>query len=251
MTRLLPSQDVHVIYNSHVINIEQIKDNSLIIHTKDGRTHTADKVIVTVPLSILKDKVIKFIPSLSPDKELAINRLGAGLVEKVALKFSRPFWRDKLKNLDIFGRVSTQTSQRGLFSVFYDISNDTSFILVTTVSGQALEYYHTLSDEEVKNECLVILKDMFPERPIEEPLSYIASRWSKSPHIRMSYSYVGVGGAAEDYDIMCRQEMCGRLHFAGEATNRRHPQSVTGAYLSGIREACKIIEDDWSNSLGK
>ena len=38
---------------------------------------------MTIPLSLLKDNCITFSPELSTDKKLAIDRLGAGLVEKV------------------------------------------------------------------------------------------------------------------------------------------------------------------------
>ena len=41
------------------------------------------QVIITVPLAVLKRDMIKFIPPLSSEKEKAIQRLGAGIVEKV------------------------------------------------------------------------------------------------------------------------------------------------------------------------
>jgi lysine-specific histone demethylase 1 len=56
---------------------------------------------------------------------------------------------------------------------------------------------------------------------------------------RGAYSYVPVGGSGEDYDLMARN-VGGRVFFAGEATNRKHPVTVAGAYLSGVREACAI-----------
>ena len=42
------------------------------------------QVIITVPLAVLKSGAISFSPPLSDRKAGAINRLGAGLVEKVA-----------------------------------------------------------------------------------------------------------------------------------------------------------------------
>lgn len=45
-------------------------------------------MIVTIPLSLLKEDTISFVPSLSNNKRDAIRSLGAGLVEKVILVFT-------------------------------------------------------------------------------------------------------------------------------------------------------------------
>ena len=45
------------------------------------------KVILTVPLSMLKREKIKFNPKLPEDKSLAISHLGAGCIEKVSNVF--------------------------------------------------------------------------------------------------------------------------------------------------------------------
>ena len=53
------------------------------VQTSGGDTFRADKVIVTVPLGLLKADGIAFRPPL-PEKKLdAIRSLGAGIIEKV------------------------------------------------------------------------------------------------------------------------------------------------------------------------
>ncbi len=44
-----------------------------------------------------------------------------------------------------------------------------------------------------------------------------------------------------EYDDLARP-ISNRLFFAGEATNRHHPATVPGAYLSGVR-AAGVMED--------
>lgn len=51
-----------------------------------------------------------------------------------------------------------------------------------------------------------------------------------------TYSFVRVGSSGADMDTLS-EPVGPALRFAGEATNRRYPASVHGAYLSGIREA--------------
>ena len=75
-----------------VSKIERV--NNLIVVTKENSTETlvAEVVVVTVPLGVLK-RGLAFEPPLPDWKTQAISRLGFGVLDKVALKFERPFWR--------------------------------------------------------------------------------------------------------------------------------------------------------------
>jgi lysine-specific histone demethylase 1 len=54
-----------------------------------------------------------------------------------------------------------------------------------------------------------------------------------------AYSFMAVGSSGEDYDLLA-EPLSNRLFFAGEATNRYHPSTTAGAYLSGLRAAREI-----------
>jgi len=49
----------------------------------DGETYTADYVLVTLPLAILKKNTVAFSPPLPASKLQAIRTLGVGVMEKV------------------------------------------------------------------------------------------------------------------------------------------------------------------------
>lgn len=75
---------------------------------------------------------------------------------------------------------------------------------------------------------------------VPKPQKYIVTRWYQDKHIQMAYSHIPVGATGDLYDDLAA-DVQGRIYFAGEATNRQHPQSVTGAYISGMREAEKVF----------
>ena len=66
-----------------VVSIDYSEETTR-VKTKSGEIFEADKVIVTVPLSLLKKNVIEFKPELPQDKQQAIESLGTGLIEKVS-----------------------------------------------------------------------------------------------------------------------------------------------------------------------
>ena len=152
---------------------------------------------------------------------------------QVAMSFSAPFWRNTVGNTDFFGHVVSRSEHRGMFGLFYDMSprnkdgrrpdygasaedgREQTYILVTTVSGEALGDYERMTDGEVIELCVRTLKLMFPKEAIPHPDKYVMSRWGAEPYIRMSYSYVAVGSSGADYDTLA-EDVAGRIFFAGE-----------------------------------
>uniref|UniRef100_A0A8C3RR36 Lysine demethylase 1B n=1 Tax=Chelydra serpentina TaxID=8475 RepID=A0A8C3RR36_CHESE len=210
------------------------------VTTADGTVWTAQKVLVTVPLALLQKNAIQFNPPLPERKMKAINSLGAGVIEKVALQFPYRFWDSKIQGADFFGHVPPSSSKRGLFSVFYDMDPQGKYsVLMSVVTGDAVTTIKNLDDKQVLQLCMTVLRELFKEQEVPDPVKYFVTRWNKDPWIQMAYSFVKTGGSGEAYDVIA-EDIQGTIFFAGEATNRHFPQTVTGAYLSGVREASKI-----------
>ena len=60
-------------------------DKGCIEVVTDGETFTADYVLVTLPLAILRQNMVTFSPPLPAAKLQAIQNLGVGVMEKVII----------------------------------------------------------------------------------------------------------------------------------------------------------------------
>ncbi|KAG8493319.1 hypothetical protein CXB51_010708 [Gossypium anomalum] len=77
---------------------------------------------------------------------------------------------------------------------------------------------------------------------VPEPLQTVCTRWDGDPFSLGSYSHVAVGASGDDYDILAESVGEGRLFFAGEATTRRYPATMHGAFLTGLWEAANMAQ---------
>lgn len=196
--------------------------------------------LVTVPLGVLKKGSIKFVPDLPAQKQDAIKRLGFGLLNKVAMLFPHDFWGGEI---DTFGHLTEDSSQRGEFFLFYSYSSVSGGpLLVALVAGESAIKFEKSSPVETVERVLDVLRGIFSPKGIDvpSPLQVICTQWGSDKFTYGSYSYVGIGSAGDDYDILAESVGSGRVFFAGEATNRRYPATMHGALLSGFREAANI-----------
>lgn len=209
------------------------------VSTTNGREFSGDAVLISVPLGCLKAETIKFSPPLPYWKDLSIQRLGFGVLNKVVLEFPEVFWDD---SIDYFGATAEETDERGRCFMFWNVKKTVGApVLIALVVGKAaIDGQEMSSDDHVKH-SLLVLRKLYGEKKVPDPVASVVTNWGKDPYSYGAYSYVAVGSSGEDYDILGRPvENC--LFFAGEATCKEHPDTVGGAMMSGLREAVRIID---------
>ena len=85
------SEGIDVLASSVVTRIAY-NDSGASLRLGNGESLSAARVIVTVPLGVLKTKVMEFDPPLPFAHRGAIAALGVGTLDKVWLQFDEPFW---------------------------------------------------------------------------------------------------------------------------------------------------------------
>ena len=80
---------------SKVVTQISLSDAGVAVHVASNSYEGFDAVIVTVPLGVLKQGTIAFVPSLPEEKVAAISRMGMGTLDKLYLLFEETFWDRK------------------------------------------------------------------------------------------------------------------------------------------------------------
>lgn len=224
------------------------KEKRVKLEFETGEVMEFDKVVVTTSLAVLKKNPRLFKPPLPQAKRKAIEDLGAGLIEKMAVKFDRRFWSTADANggkTEYFGKVSDVKSDRSLFNIFYDFSGKDpsggdTFVLMSYVTAEHVNMVNELSEEQVAQKFVETLRRMFPNAVIN-PIGQMVSHWGADPYIGMSYTFVPFGSDGDATYNKLKETVDDKLYFAGEHTIAAEPQTMAGAYLSGLREASKIV----------
>lgn len=218
-----------------------LSGSKAVVTDQTGKTWQADRVLVTVPLSILRDGDITFIPALPSTKQDAFQNIGMGAGMKAVFKFSQPFWEDLDGLVPNLGSIFGNNDVPEIWVSSYGRGNIP--VITAFINGFKAEQF-SQQGSGAAGTILSHLDNIFAVGNVASSSllqngSYMMD-WSKEPFIRGAYSYPKVGGS-----LIFRKELASpveeRLFFAGEATHfKGHSGTVHGAIESGIRAADEI-----------
>ena len=213
-----------------VTSIQQ-QNNSVTVQTSNGNQFTADRVLCTVPLTVLNK--IQFTPSLSSEKQTAMNggyRYAPST--RIYMQFQNRFW----KNESLSGWGNTDIPEE-IWQPTWDLAGPTG-IIMSYLRWTPAETMDALSEEERINYVLNRWESIFPgaTNNLESGVSqsWAEEEWSQgawaSPTSSQDAALASHIGLAE-----------GRIHFAGEHASDNHGW-MQGALFSGLRAATEINE---------
>lgn len=216
----------------HIVRSVEAGPSGVRVQTDRGGFE-ADKAVVALPLGVLKGQDISFNPPLPAEKRRAMARMGFGVLNKVYLQFERVFWE---RDAHLLGYVS---ERKGEWCEWLNLVPlvGAPVLLVFNAGRFGLEI-ESWTDEQVLAEALAVLRRMYGA-DVPQPRGWLVTRWGRDPFARGSYSSLMPGASPDDYDTMAAP-VGKTLFFAGEHTHKKHPATVHGAYLSGLRAAGEV-----------
>ncbi|UOQ55940.1 FAD-dependent oxidoreductase [Leucobacter allii] len=219
--------------------VEWGQDGAIV--TSDRGAFAADRVVVTVPVGVLRaEDGLRFEPPLPEPVAGALGGLEMNDFEKVFLRFPERFWEDGVY------AIRRQGPAAAWWHSWYDLTPLHGVpTLLTFAAGPCARATRDWSDERIAASVLAALRELYGDR-VPEPSGVRVSRWRDDPFARGSYAFMTVGSRTEDHDLLATPlggapGSGGVLHLAGEATWTEDPATVTAALRSGHRAAERIL----------
>ncbi len=214
--------------------VKEIEYSGDVVKVKDqnGLVRIYDKLIVTVPLSILKDGDIKFSPELPKAKHEAMEMLGMDAGIRVILKVKTKFWPNDTTVLYSGGDA-------GIFNIEKD--SDNNYLLSSMIVGKTAEKMNNRSEANVLSDIQADFTTAFGADAANSIVDSKVVFWSDMPYIKGTYSYQKVGGSMANREALAKA-IDQKIFFAGEATNAKgNSGSIHGALETASRVTDEVL----------
>ena len=131
----------------------QWNEKAASVSDTNGTSIDADRVIVTIPLGVLKAGAIAFEPALPPAKQAAIDTMGMGLLDKFWFRFDEQFWTDSAL---MWTRLGPSESP---FTEWFNLAPATGHpVLLALLGGTEARDWATRDDHDVEQAAVASLQ---------------------------------------------------------------------------------------------
>ena len=217
---------------NHIVSQIDWTDSTIKV-VDDKTSFFAKKVLLTVPISILKNKSIEFNPPLPKEKALSYFEMGIAERVNIILK-KNPFDRE----------FTFLYSHDTLFNYWLHTTVNLEYFLLTAwVGGTRANQIQNFNEQKVKETAIDCLSQICPysQKELKKNLYQIFYHsWNQDPFSQGAYSYITPGGIKGPE--LLAEPVGQKLYFAGEATAQNYQTStVHSGFESGKRVAKEIL----------
>lgn len=218
-----------------VVSAIEEEGGAVTVRCAGGDVHGCDRVILTVPLPLLRDIAL---PAAARAKAAAADDIGFGNVIKILLRFARPWWRERKQDLaDMTFLLSDET-----IPVWWTRYPDRRPVLTGWFGGPRTAELQSLDPQGLIDagiESLAAIFGLSREGIARDLVAAAATNWAHDPFARGAYSWATPRTRAAQA-MLARAD--GPVLFSGEALYRgRDMGTVEAALASGLETAEMIL----------
>lgn len=221
-----------IIFNKPVSRVDYT-GAQITVTTEDNSTYQADRVLVTIPLGVLKSGPLVFTPGLPSTKTTAIQQIGMGVGYSILLQYSEAFWQADTGNI-YGGSVAPE------YRIVPPEKSVGRHLISAVVAGTPATQLNGLSPVEIAGRLVTELNQLYPGSNAGYTGKYLVKNWTEDPYIRGLFSVPNPESTGQRQALA--DPVNGKVFFAGEATNYNgHAGTVQGAMESAYRAVEEIL----------
>lgn len=231
-------EDVPAAMSHELIGIHD-QGKQLVLTFKNGQKHVtrkAEKVILALPFSILRNVEGIGKLHLSDVKQQCIRELGYGTNSKLMLVFKSRFWRRPGAAPASSGTIYTDLNSQAYWETSR-LQPGESGVLTNFLGGRAGEW---ATESQVQG-TLQDLSEIYPNVSDQFDGRAVLMNWVRSPYVHGSYSCPKPGQYTRLIGSAGEPELNERLFFAGEHCSIEFMGYMNGAVQSGNVVATQLV----------
>lgn len=238
---MIPGIQRQIRYNQPVAAIDH-SGSEVTVRTANNETFTGDRLILTVPLTILKNERIDFTPAFPADKTAALEKVDMPDGVKVFIRFRENFYPDiAFEGGIIENGLGGAEGEKIYYNAAFRKDSDSNVLALFTVGAPATVYATQPSEEALMTYIMNELDEWFDGKASANYEAHVIQNWSAEPYIGGSYSHY----EDEDVQSTLKRAIDNKIFFAGETyAPSASIATVHGAALSAYDAVEALLKNE-------